>query len=427
LVTDFATVGILAAAAVVAVLSLIVFAFSSAALSSFLNLDPTKISPFEEADEPKNYRIVRALLRKASHTAVALSSLGYLSFSIALLLVFLIIYHTTGIEMLPLWGEALAGAAIFLVLGFIFIYVGHTLPLMQLSSEDYVIKNSSLVRFAYGAMYPAAALLVRLASAAGRSDAIAEAMKLEDFDVYEETAPVEDELEEEEREMISAIVEMGETTVREIMTPRIDIIALDADDPAQESINAILNSTYSRFPVYEGTIDNIIGVLHIRDLTVELNTKRPEEINIRQLAQETLYIPETKRIDELLQDLRREKKHLVVVSDEYGGTAGIVTIEDVLEEIVGEIQDEFDDEAQGVYRKDDGSFVINPSLSIEEVNEELGTELDAEGSDTLGGLLLAKFGRIPRQGDIIHIDGVRFTILSVVKNRIKLVRAEIRR
>jgi CBS domain containing-hemolysin-like protein len=215
--------------------------------------------------------------------------------------------------------------------------------------------------------------------------------------------------------------------VREIMTPRIDIVALDADDPAQESIKAILDSTYSRFPVYEGTVDNIVGVLHIRDLMVELNSKRPEDINIRQLAQETLYIPETKRIDELLQDLRKERKHLVIVADEYGGTAGIVTIEDVLEEIVGEIQDEFDDEAKGVYRKDDGSFIINPSLAVEEVNEELGIELDAEGSDTLGGLLLAKFGRIPRQGDAIHIDGVRITILNVVKNRIKLVRAEIRR
>jgi putative hemolysin len=425
--TDAATIGVLTAAAIVAVGSLIVFAFASAALSSFLSLDPSTISPFGEADEPKNYRIVRALLRRASHTAVALSSLGYLSFSAALLLVYLIIYHTSGIEMLPLWWQALASAATILVLGFIFIYVGHTLPLMQLSSSDYVIKNAPLVRFAYGIMFPASALLVRLASASGRSDAIAEAMQLEDFGVYEETAPVEHELEEEEREMISAIVEMGETTVREIMTPRIDIVALDADDPAQESIKSILDSTYSRFPVYEGTVDNIIGVLHIRDLTIELNRKRPDEINIRQLAQETLYIPETKRIDELLQDLRREKKHLVIVTDEYGGTAGIVTIEDVLEEIVGEIQDEYDDEAAGVYRKEDGSFVINPSLPIEEVNEETGLELDAEGSDTLGGLLLDKFGRIPRQGDVIHIDGVRFTILSVVKNRIKLVRAEIKR
>ncbi len=425
--TDPASLIFLAACAIAGVASLVIFAFTSAALASFLSLDPANISPFKEDDEPKSYRAIRALLRHTSHTIVAFSTLQFASFSTALLLIFLVIFHALGIVALALWAQALVGAVVLIVLANIFIYAGHTLPLMQLSKPEFIIKNASLVSFAYALMYPASALLLKTAGSVGETEAIADAMKMDDFTVYAETAPVEDELEDEEREMISAIVEMGETMVREIMTPRIDIIALDADDPAQESIKAILDSTYSRFPVYEGTIDNIVGVLHIRDLMVELNSKRPEDINIRQLAQEAIYIPETKRIDELLQDLRKERKHLVVVADEYGGTAGIVTIEDVLEEIVGEIQDEFDDEAKGIYAKDDGSFVINPALAIEEVNEELGIELDPAGSDTLGGLLLAKFGRIPRQGDVIHIDGVRITILNVVKNRIKLVRAEIRR
>jgi len=236
---------------------------------------------------------------------------------------------------------------------------------------------------------------------------------------------VEDDLEEEEREMISAIVELGETTVREIMTPRIDIVALDADDPPEENIAKVLEAPFSRFPVYAETIDNIIGVLHIRDLMVELKRNRGR-VNIRALAQEPVFVPETKNIDELLADLRRRRRHLAIVTDEYGGTAGLVTIEDIIEEIVGEIQDEYDDEAQPIYRKEDGSFVVNAGLPLEEFNEELGLALEGEGSDTVGGLLYSKFGRIPRKGDAIHINGVKFTVLSVDRNRIKLVRVELR-
>jgi len=406
-------------------LGLLSFAFSSACLGSFLSLDPSNISPFEEEDEHTNISRVRTLLRRATSTSVSLTVAGFLSFATSLLLFFLVIHRAAGLANTePYWLEWLLSAIILVFLSAFIIFIGHTMPLMQYAYPEFIIKNAASAGLVTSIMHPMSAILVRTANLLGRAKSIPEALGVEDFEVYSTTAPVEDELEEEEREMISAIVEMGDTTVREVMTPRIDIIALDADDPPSDSINVVLNAPFSRFPVYEGTIDNVIGVLHIRHLMVNLK-RHPEAIDIRQLAQETVFVPESMRIGDLLRQLRQERRHMAIVTDEYGGTAGLATIEDIIEEIVGEIQDEYDDEAQDIYRKDDGSFVVNVALPVEEFNEGTGLSLDDEGNDTVGGLLYSKFGRIPDKGDVIHINGVKFTVLRVDKNRIMLALVEI--
>ncbi len=405
-------------------LGLLAFAFTSACLGSFLSLDPSNISPFVEENEPAGINRVRSLLRSATSTSVSLTVAGFLSFAATLLLLFMIIYRAAQLDAIqPYWAQWLTSLIILAVLSLFIIFIGHTMPLMQYSSPDFIVKNAAAARFVTGLMLPMSALLIRTANLLGRAKSIPEALGVEDFEVYSTTAPVENELEEDEREMISAIVEMGETTVREIMTPRIDIIALDADDPPSESISIVLNAPFSRFPVYEGTIDNVIGVLHIRHLMVNLK-RHPDAIDIRQLAQDTVFVPESMRISELLRQLRQQRKHMAIVTDEYGGTAGLATIEDIIEEIVGEIQDEYDDEAQDIYRKDDGSFVVNVALPVEEFNEGTGLSLDDEGNDTVGGLLYSKFGKIPDKGDVIHINGVKFTILRVDKNRIRLALVE---
>jgi len=405
-------------------LGLLAFAFSSACLGSFLSLDPSNVSPFEEENEHPNVSRVRSLLRRATFTSVSLTVAGFISFATTLLLFFLVIYRAAGLaDAEPYWLEWLLSAALLVILSTFIVFIGHTMPLMQFAYPDFIIKNAASAGFVTNIMYPMSTLLVRTANLLGRAKSIPEALGVEDFEVYSTTAPVENDLEEEEREMISAIVEMGDTTLREVMTPRIDIIALDADDPPAESVSTVLGAPFSRFPVYEETIDNVIGVLHIRDLMVNLR-KYPDSIDIRQLTQDTVFAPESMRVGDLLRLLRQQRKHMAIVTDEYGGTAGLATIEDIIEEIVGEIQDEYDDEAQDIYRKDDGSFVVNVGLPVEEFNEGTGLSLDDEGNDTVGGLLYSKFGKIPDKGDVIHINGVKFTVLRVDKNRIVLALVE---
>ena len=423
--TDPGSTGFYLVFSLLGLLGLLAFAFSSACLGSFLSLDPSNVSPFEEENEHPNISRVRALLRRATSTSVSLTVAGLFSFATTLLLFFLVIYRAAGLaDAKPYWLEWFISAIILVVLSAFIVFIGHTMPLMQFSNPEFIIKNASSAQFVANAMLPMSALLVRTANLLGRAKSIPEALGVEDFEVYSTTAPVENELEEEEREMISAIVEMGDTTLREVMTPRIDIIALDADDPPAESVSVVLNAPFSRFPVYEETIDNVIGVLHIRDLMVNLK-RRPETVNIRQLMQETVFAPESMRVGDLLRDLRQKRRHMAIVTDEYGGTAGLATIEDIIEEIVGEIQDEYDDEAQDIYRKDDGSFVVNVGLPVEEFNEGTGLSLDDEGNDTVGGLLYSKFGKIPDKGDVVHINGVKFTVLRVDKNRIVLALVEL--
>jgi len=420
---DPLSTGFLFTSALVALASLMVFAFRSACLGSFYSLDPGDISPFEEKGEDPNVERLRRLLRRATRTVLGLTAAGYITFALSLVLSFLVVYHGAGMAVLPPAAEFWVSLGVLLALAVLLLLFGHTLPLVLFSRPAFLVKNAFFASVLLMAMYPVAWLLEQMGNRLGSTEKLPAALGASEFGVYTETAPVEDELEEEEREMITAIVAMGETTVREVMTPRIDIVALDVDDPPEESVRLVIESPYSRFPVYEDTVDHIIGVLHIRDLLVALN-RNPEAVDIRPLANETLFVPESKKIDELLWALKREKRHMAIVTDEYGGTAGLVTIEDVLEEIVGEIQDEYDDESQAVYRKEDGSFVVNASIPIEEFTEETELELDGEGADTLGGLLYSKFGRIPRKGDLIHINGLKFTILSLDRNRIKLTLVE---
>jgi CBS domain containing-hemolysin-like protein len=202
---------------------------------------------------------------------------------------------------------------------------------------------------------------------------------------------------EEENLIMSSIADFGDTRVRDVMVPRIDIIALDVAMDRDELITHIVDAGHSRIPVYERSIDRIIGVLHTQDLLVK--ALEGEEFSIRMLAREAFFVPESKLITELLSEFKVRRQHLAVVVDEYGGTAGIVTLEDVIEELVGEIHDEFDSEEEPVRRLDRDTALVSARIHIEELNEILGIALPDEVADTLSGLLYHFIGRVPRVGD----------------------------
>jgi CBS domain containing-hemolysin-like protein len=225
-----------------------------------------------------------------------------------------------------------------------------------------------------------------------------------------------DRADDEENLIMSSIADFGETRVRDVMVPRIDIIAIDVALDREELVGAIIDAGHSRIPVYERSIDRIIGTLHTQDLLVKV--LEGEEISIRALAREAFFVPESKLITELLSEFKVRRQHLAIVVDEYGGTAGIVTLEDVIEELVGEIHDEFDSEEELVRRIDRDSAIVSARVHVEELNEMLGLSLPEDVADTLSGLLYHFIGRVPRVGERWSHDGLTFEIQSLERQRI---------
>jgi CBS domain containing-hemolysin-like protein len=225
----------------------------------------------------------------------------------------------------------------------------------------------------------------------------------------------------EEQRIISSIADFGETRARDVMVPRIDIVAVDVKMEREEAMAAIVEAGHSRIPVYEGSIDRVIGTLHTQDLLVKVLSG--EDFSIRALARDAFFVPESKLITELLAEFKVRRQHLAIVVDEYGGTAGIVTLEDVIEELVGDIRDEFDSEEDLVRRLDKDTAVVNARARVEELNEMLGLDLSDEVADTLGGLLYHEIGRVPRVGDRWKHGGVEFEVQAVERQRVVRVLA----
>lgn len=231
-------------------------------------------------------------------------------------------------------------------------------------------------------------------------------------------------IEEEEKQMIASIFELGETIVREIMVPRLDVVALDIETSITESLDLIIKKGHSRIPVYEDNIDHIVGFLYAKDL---LRCFREGQSNapIRQLLRKAYFVPESKKLDELFHDMQLRRVHAAIVVDEYGGTAGLVTIEDLLEEIVGEIQDEYDSEKPIFQQIAPTSYIFNARIEIDEVSDRIGVDLSLDTHvDTLGGFIYNQLGRVPEQGDMVEYADRRFTVLSVTARRIGQIRVE---
>ncbi|MBI1297452.1 DUF21 domain-containing protein [bacterium] len=231
-------------------------------------------------------------------------------------------------------------------------------------------------------------------------------------------------IEEEEKQMIASIFQLGETIVREIMVPRLDVVALDVDTPINDALDLIIKKGHSRIPVYEESIDHIIGFLYAKDL---LRCFREGQVNppLRQLLRKASFVPESKKLDELFHDMQIRRVHAAIVVDEYGGTAGLVTIEDLLEEIVGEIQDEYDSEKPNYQQLAATAYLFNARIDLETVSELVQVDLTEENDvDTLGGFIYNQLGRVPEQGETVEYAGRQFTVLSVDARRIGQVRVE---
>jgi putative hemolysin len=231
-------------------------------------------------------------------------------------------------------------------------------------------------------------------------------------------------IERDERRMIYSIFRLSETLAREIMIPRIDILAIDVQSPLTEAVDALLQSGYSRVPVYEETVDNILGVLYTKDL-LQVWREGNGDISLRQLLRPAYFVPEAKKVDELLAEMQIRRVHLAVVVDEYGGVAGVVTLEDIVEEIVGEIQDEYDQAEELPFQQiGEGEFVFQGRVDLDDFNEIMGASLPSDEADTIGGFIYNRFGRVPNTGDKLQDDRLLLTVEQVSGRRIRKVRAQ---
>jgi CBS domain containing-hemolysin-like protein len=226
--------------------------------------------------------------------------------------------------------------------------------------------------------------------------------------------------EEEGRELLQSIVDFTGTVVREVMTPRPDIIAIRVDATLQDLRTLFREEQYSRIPVYRDSLDNIVGIVFVKDLVALPHGAEPPMTTLMRTAH---FVPESKRVSELLKEMQRRQTQMAIVVDEYGGTAGLVTVEDLLEEIVGEIRDEYDVESETVTDEGNGNFVFSGKVSVDEVRERLDVEIEREGFETVGGYLLSHLGRMPYVGETIEVGDLGFEVIEVERRRITKVRA----
>ncbi len=229
--------------------------------------------------------------------------------------------------------------------------------------------------------------------------------------------------EKEERRMIYSIFQLGDTLAREIMVPRIDMMALDVMTPLTQAVDALLESGYSRAPIYEETVDKTVGLLYTKDL-LKVWREGNQVSSLRDLLRPAYFVPEAKKVDELLAEMQNRRVHMAIVVDEYGGVAGLVTLEDIVEEIVGEILDEYDQGEEAPYESvDEGEYVFLGRIDLDDFNEIMQSNLDNEDADTLGGFIYSQLGRVPTVGEVLLVENLELVVEQVSARRIHKVRA----
>jgi CBS domain containing-hemolysin-like protein len=234
----------------------------------------------------------------------------------------------------------------------------------------------------------------------------------------------EGEIEHEEQQMIDKVFVFGDKDAADVMVPRPEVVAISVEMPPEQALAEVLDSPFTRYPVFRESLDDIVGVLHVRDLFTAVHDRGIAAVRIEEIVRAAYIVPETKDLASLLQEFRKTNNHFAVVVDEYGGMAGICTLEDLLEEIVGEIEDEFDVPEEQIEQVDDDTYRIDGMFPIDEFNERFNTDLPDEDFHTVGGFVFGQLGRAPEPGDDVSFNGLRFDVLEVEGNRIEKIAVE---
>ena len=296
---------------------------------------------------------------------------------------------------------------------------------MRIASRavHWLVRMEPSLRLLMAFFYPLYALPLRWLSPAPEDGEKSTVVTEEELKNLLDAGQQEGVLESGERRMIYSIFDLGDTLVREVMVPRIDVLALDAHTSLLAAVDALLESGYSRVPVYEGSIDNIIGLLYAKDLLSAWRSGAVEQ-SLKDLLRPAYFVPEAKTVDALLAEMQAQRVHMAVVVDEYGGVAGLVTLEDIVEEIVGEIRDEYDQQEEAFYQQvAEREYLVSGRMDLDDFNDLLHTSLPSEEADTLGGFIYSRIGRVPVGGETLRLGDLELTVEQVSKRRIRKVRA----
>jgi putative hemolysin len=317
----------------------------------------------------------------------------------------------------------------YLILTYVHVVIGELVPkgVALRNPERTALWAAIPVRAFFGVFAPLIWVLQRSTEVVLRAfgleppGAEREAMSEAELRILLSRSSEQGEIEHEEQQMIDKVFLFGDKDVADVMVPRPEVAAVPVEVAPEQALATVLDSPYTRYPVYRESLDDIVGVLHVRDLFTAVHDRGIADVRLEEIVRPATIVPETKDLASLLQEFRRTNNHFAVVVDEYGGMAGICTLEDLLEEIVGEIEDEFDVPEEQIEQVDEDTYRIDGMFGIDEFNERFGTDLPDEDYHTLAGFVFGQLGRAPQPGDDVSYDGMRFDVLEVDGNRIERV------
>jgi putative hemolysin len=407
---------------ILAVLGLILLnAFFVAAEYGLVTARRTRLRELEEQGDRRARRVLGLIARPARFIAamqlgVTATSLGIGALGEPVL----------GRMLDTVTATFLAFALAFLIVTFLHVVVGELIPKgMALSYSDRVaLAVSAPVRAFFFVFMPLIWVLQRSSELAlallGMRAPQAESPPLSEAELRMllETSSEHGQIEKEETEMLYKVFDFADKEASDVMVPRPEVVALSIDLPPTDCLAAVIDSPFTRYPVYRETLENIVGILHVRDLFSQMIETGIERVRIEELLRPPHLVPETKDLAALLADFRRTGQHMAIVVDEYGGMEGIVTLEDLLEEIVGEIEDEFDLPDESVEQIAEDTIHVDGTFSIDDFNEQFKVDLPLEDYHTLAGFVFGRLGRAPGPGDVVEHDGLRFEVLEVEGSRI---------
>jgi CBS domain containing-hemolysin-like protein len=321
----------------------------------------------------------------------------------------------------PLWAIII----IFLLIGLVIALIEWLVERMaSRNPESWVMRLSTFIRWVNFIFSPLISLSLFISQDTGDDNELGKVTE-DELITLVDASEQNGIIEQEERQMIRSIIQLGETLTREIMVPRIDVLALDVNAPLSDAMDKLVETGFSRVPVFEDTVDNIIGLLYAKDLISLWRSGVEHDESLRDILRKPYFVPEAKKADELLSELQGRRVHMAIVVDEYGGVAGVVTLEDIIEEIFGEIQDEYDEHEEQLYQfQDDGSYLFRGRVDLDDFNDLMNSNLPVDEADTLGGFLYMRLGHVPTAGEAVEEDGLLLTVEQVSSRRIRKVRAQ---
>jgi CBS domain containing-hemolysin-like protein len=329
----------------------------------------------------------------------------------------------------PLMASFLAIALAYLLLTFVHVVIGELVPkgIALGHSERTALALAAPVRAFFTTFAPLVWVLRRSTELVLKTfgleppGAEVDAMSEAELRMLLTRSTEQGQIEQEERGMIEKVFDFADKDAADVMVPRPEVVAISISMPPQEALAAVISSPYTRYPVYRETLDDVVGILHVRDLFSAMYAKGVDDVHLEGLLRPAHIVPETKDLASLLHEFRRTNTHFAIVVDEYGAMAGILTLEDLIEEIVGEIEDEFDVAEVQIEQIDEDTYRISGMFPIDEFNERFGTELPDEDFHTVGGYVFGQLGRAPEPGDDVSWNGLRFDVLEVEGNRIEKI------